>query len=134
LHITAIPINQLSVLSLLWGCTSIFVRLVCFNKASDYCAGNLRAISTLFKTFFSHFGSRHFLKKNNGKMSGICIHFCRLVILNDKPSFKELMNPRPIYVKRSENDSYGHFISHKVDHLTPVNGTYKVQNLIQVQF
>jgi hypothetical protein len=45
------------VLSLLWVCTSIFVRLVCFNKMFDGCTGNWREISTLFETFFLYFGS-----------------------------------------------------------------------------
>jgi hypothetical protein len=40
--------NQLSVLSLLWVCTSIFVRLVCVNKRSDDCTGNFYAFLPFF--------------------------------------------------------------------------------------
>jgi hypothetical protein len=48
------PINQLSVLSLLWiVCTSIFVCLLCVNKMFDDCTGNKREISTLFRLFFT---------------------------------------------------------------------------------
>jgi hypothetical protein len=42
-------------LSLLWVCTSIFVRLVCVNKMFDDFTGNWREISTLFETFFFTF-------------------------------------------------------------------------------
>jgi hypothetical protein len=45
----------------------------------DECTANWREISTLFETFFLHFGSRHLCNKNSEKMFAICIHFCRLI-------------------------------------------------------
>jgi hypothetical protein len=58
-------------LSLLWVCTSIFVRFVCVNKMFDNCTGNWRKIFTLFETFFLHFASSHLYNKNSEK----CLQF-----------------------------------------------------------
>jgi hypothetical protein len=54
-HFLGVPMNQLSGFSMLWICTSIFVRLVCVNKMFDDYTGNWREISTLFARLFETF-------------------------------------------------------------------------------
>jgi hypothetical protein len=61
----------------LWlACTRFFYAW----QMSYKCTGNSRDISTLFKTYFLHFGSRCLTgNKSSDKMSVICIHFYRLI-------------------------------------------------------
>jgi hypothetical protein len=69
------PINQLSVVGLLWACTRFFIRLENVLRMYRQLTGNFHA----FWDFFLHYGRRYLCNKSSDKMSAICIHFCRLI-------------------------------------------------------